>query len=110
QYSTVADRYMYLAMLGPSVAGAWLLGTRRRPVFASLAAAIFLALGVASAVQAENWYDSTRLFAHAVSVSPDSPAGHLNYGSALFERAGQEWAADRPEEARRTMEQAVTEF
>src|SRR5207302_490970 len=45
-YSTVADHYMYLAMLGPSLAGAWLLARYPGPTGAGIAAVVLGMLGV----------------------------------------------------------------
>ncbi|MDH7570696.1 MAG: hypothetical protein QHJ73_14035, partial [Armatimonadota bacterium] len=49
QFSTVADRYAYLALLGPAVALAWWLSTQRRPAAGVATSAVLAALGFLSA-------------------------------------------------------------
>lgn len=75
QYSTVADHYLYVAMLGPAIAFAFVLNGRGRRAFA-LAAFVLVALGVRSVTQAAHWRDTRTLFAHVQSVNPDSFAAH----------------------------------
>jgi tetratricopeptide (TPR) repeat protein len=79
--STVADHYVYLAMLGPAMVLACCVH-RYRP--ARIPAMIVLsALAICSIGQESVWTNSLRLFAHAVEVSPSAPFNHLNYGVAL---------------------------
>jgi Flp pilus assembly protein TadD len=108
--STVADRYLYVAMLGPALAAAFALrrapaadpaaGAGPRPgaavarfagtpraalvVAFALVAAILAARSVA---QVRVWRDSETLFAHALAVNPRSPVAHNLRGLALV-RAG----------------------
>lgn len=75
RYSTVADRYVYVAMLGPALAMAGALAavqlTWRRLAIAG--AASYLAfLGVLSFVQTRYWADSLALFTHVLEVNPGS--------------------------------------
>ena len=81
--STVADRYLYLAMLGPALAFAWLIKTRQSVGIRVSAALILTVLGVASAVQARYWRDPRTLFSHAVKINPRSWMAHNNLGNAL---------------------------
>jgi len=89
RYSTVADRYCYLALLGPALAVATLLARHRRPATLALAAVVLAALAVRSAVQLRVWRDSTTLLEHGVRVNPASWALYENLGSVL---AGQRQA------------------
>src|SRR2546427_6732167 len=60
--STVADRYLYLSMLGPAMAAASLLARQRR-IFVAVSFALVLGLlGVARGSQMEYLGDSTILF------------------------------------------------
>ncbi len=70
--STVADRYVYLAMLGPALALAAWLSARRRIVAwgsATIALVVFAAL---SFVQAGTWRDTRTLADHALAVNDRS--------------------------------------
>ncbi len=89
-FSTVADRYSYLALLGPALALAWTLSRlpRRLPERTSLAlgtacACVFLLLGLTSALQVTFWQNSFVLFDHALEVNPQSWVSHFNLGSML---------------------------
>ncbi|HSV16061.1 MAG TPA: tetratricopeptide repeat protein, partial [Tepidisphaeraceae bacterium] len=86
QWATVADRYVYAAMLGPALLLAWALS---RPV-ARLHALPVIVLTVSAlgafmakaAAQAWYWHDDARLFSYVVHVNPDSWIGHdhLSFG------------------------------
>ncbi len=82
-YSTVADHYLYLAMLGPALAGAALLSRispRRRRAAIGISAAILLALAIASFAQLRFWVDDVTNLRHIVAVTPQSNAAHGNLG------------------------------
>lgn len=89
-YSTVADRYLYLSMLGPALALAWLLSSyrkRRRGSLIPVVCVVFLGLlGIQSAFQVQHWSSNLTLFKHALEVNPRSSAGHNNLGLALAEQ------------------------
>lgn len=78
-YSTVADHYLYMALLGPAlIAGAALT---RAPRWGFGVMAIVLGcLAVKSHVQTRTWQDGRALFTHMVSVNPKSFLGHNNLG------------------------------
>jgi tetratricopeptide (TPR) repeat protein len=73
-YSTVADHYLYLAMLGPALALAWILAKRFNAVTMTIAAIVLLALGIRTFNQAPYWRTSNALFEHAREVNPSSYA------------------------------------
>ncbi len=79
RYSTVADHYLYVAMLGPAlIAGVTL---RAAPRWATAVACVVLALlGAASYVQAQTWRTSRTLYTHMIDVNPRSFLGHNNLG------------------------------
>jgi tetratricopeptide (TPR) repeat protein len=93
-HSTVADHYVYLAMLGPAMMLGWCVcryGKMRTPSILVIAV-----LAVVSIRQEALWSDSLHLFAHAVDISPEAPFNHLNYGVALaadgrFDEAAQQF-------------------
>jgi tetratricopeptide (TPR) repeat protein len=85
--STVAERYAYLALLGPALGAAvWLRGRGMRAYL--VAGVVLAALGVRSAVQTRVWADEVTLFRHAVIHNPESYIGHQNLSYALY-RSGQ---------------------
>ncbi len=113
--STVADRYVYLSLLGPSLAVAWTLrasdlrhkagglplvrspsggahseGSLRRrdrsKAAIALCIGVLLVLGTASARQVALWRDELTLFAHAEEISPTSPVVHNHLGAILLAR------------------------
>ncbi|MFH2099737.1 MAG: hypothetical protein ABIJ95_09525, partial [Pseudomonadota bacterium] len=70
--STVADRYMYFAMLGPALAaGYFLTRQNRRGVFVG-AAVVLCVLGGLSFAQTRHWKDDKALFLRAAAVNPKS--------------------------------------
>lgn len=73
QYSTVADRYVYLAMLGPAVVLAGIFGLiAHRPAAVAAAGLIAVAMAVASVQTLRCWSDDQKLFARALEVNPRS--------------------------------------
>ena len=75
RYSTVADRYVYLGMLGVSIFAAVIARRWRFPV-----ALIVLALAVMSARQKSWWRDTETLFNHTLALNPQSFAAHKALG------------------------------
>lgn len=89
RYSTVADHYLYLSMIGPALLLAWTLADPAgRPGHAGfLAAGVLLAvLGAKSVVQVGVWKDDLTLFRHTLAVNPRSWVAHDNLGAALAAR------------------------
>src|SRR5262245_19390287 len=83
--STVADRYLYLSMLGPALAIAWVLAYYRRMSLAVGCGLLVSVLAVMSVFQVQYWRNETMLFAHALEVNPRSWISHNNIGKARFE-------------------------
>ena len=81
RHSTVADRYAYLAMLGPAMVSGWL--ACRYSLSRIPALMLIGLLAICSLGQEAVWSDSLHLFSYAVRVSPEAPFNHLNYGVAL---------------------------
>lgn len=85
QHSTVADRYVYLALLGPAWAlAAWVgAGGRWR---ASITIVVLVACGALSFRQVGFWRDSETLYTHALKVNPRSYLALNNLGEDLLRR------------------------
>lgn len=89
--STVADRYLYLPMLGVSLALAhWFV---RHPSWPGMLIAGLLlgAWSAASVQQAATWHDSVALYEHGLEVNPQSFVAQ--YGLGNYYRQRGEWAA-----------------
>ncbi len=89
-FSTVADRYSYLAMLGPAFAMAWGLAhfperlpVRARLTVGTVCAAVLVLMSLGSALQVTYWQNSFALFGHALVVNPRSWMAHFNLGGIL---------------------------
>lgn len=82
-FSTVADRYAYMAMLGPALAmAAWL--ARSTATWRGTAAAWALILcGWLSLMQVSRWSDNQTLYEHTLTVNPRSWMAHNHLGLAL---------------------------
>ena len=83
QYSTVADRYLYLAMLGPALALAWALSRVNSKAVAGVCVAGLVTLACLSVFQSLHWYNTLTLFAHTLEVNPRSAVFHNAIGVAL---------------------------
>jgi tetratricopeptide (TPR) repeat protein len=92
RYSTVADRYFYLGMLGPAMLVGYLLA-KPRTVMLVAATAVVLICASLSHAQSENWHDSKTLFDYTLSVNPHSLAADYVLGKITAAAGFQEAAA-----------------
>ncbi len=83
QFSTVADRYLYLSMFGVALACAALLESLPPNRWLAPAAIILAALTVRSIAQTRHWYDGLTLFRHGVAENPTSWVCHNNLAIPL---------------------------
>lgn len=74
RYSTVADRYIYLAMLGPALAVAWLAA--RSSALAIIALLCVALLGWRTELQLRYWRDTASLVDHTLALDPQSTIGN----------------------------------
>jgi Flp pilus assembly protein TadD len=81
RHSTVADHYLYMAMLGPAMVAAFAVKGAKNKWIYGAAGALIAALAVRAFVQTGVWRDSQSLFAHALEVNPTSLAGNDGLGN-----------------------------
>ncbi|HEY5657572.1 MAG TPA: hypothetical protein VIY27_07255, partial [Myxococcota bacterium] len=85
-----ADRYMYLPLIGLSVAIAWGAGELAqrwrvpRPALAALALAVLTGFGVGSWRQVQTWRSTEALYQRALAVTQDNFLAHKGFGNALL--------------------------
>ena len=106
-YSTVADHYLYLPMLGPAIVLAGAIDRWRNTLVLAICAAALAALAARSRIQAEVWRDSRTLFEHTLKVNPDSRAAGVNLATELAAEAHMLASAGRAEEAIAMYDRAV---
>ncbi|MEA2735066.1 MAG: protein O-mannosyl-transferase, partial [Humisphaera sp.] len=103
QFSTVADRFVYLSMLGPALAAAWIMSRRWTRGSVAIATLLLVALGVQSMSQARVWRNRLTLAQHAVAVQPANPAARSSYAGALIRENRIDEAIVQLEEVMRIM-------
>jgi len=81
EISTVADRYLYLAMLGPALAVAWAMRQARGRLVWGGGVCVLLLLVMRSATLLPTWHDTTSFSQHALTVNPRSWTAHGNLGN-----------------------------
>ena len=98
--STVADRYMYLALLGPALVVAYFASNRWSTATIAVCGSVAALLALASAWQASYWTDQETLFAQCLWASPPSYIAHDKVGLAYLERREAAAAAEHFQIAR----------
>jgi Tfp pilus assembly protein PilF len=79
-YSTVADRYAYLSLVGVAIVVAAILGrSSSKPAWIG-AGLIVVALGGLSVRQLTFWGDDAKVLDHALAINPDSLAANTALG------------------------------
>ena len=104
----MADRFMYVPMIGLLIAVAWgagplldRIGVRGRFGLRAAALALVIACAIVARGQAAHWQSSLTLWEHAARVTPASYIAHENLGQALRELG-------RLDESRASYERART--
>src|SRR5439155_17037895 len=82
-YSTVADRYLYIAMLGIAVVIAGAVRCDAKREMLAVAVLVVLVLAVRSGARLRAWHDTFSLMSSTLEVNPRSWAGHKITGFAL---------------------------
>jgi len=91
--STVADRYLLIAMTAPALLACWFLSRAGRWASA-VAGMILVALAVRSHAQVEHWRDSDALVSYMLEQNPRSFAAHNNMGVLAMQRKDWETAKE----------------
>lgn len=105
RYSTVADRYAYLSMLGAGLLVAYkiyLIAERRRLDLKSLAVAAGVVLVALSAVtfrQIGYWKDSEALWKRSLRIEPGASVPHTNLATLYLNQNRQDLSVQHYEEA-----------
>jgi Flp pilus assembly protein TadD len=86
---SMADRYMYLPMIGLSTAVAFSIDAlvKRRAIrisFAAIGSVALIALTVMTSIQVSYWRNSVALFGRALQLNPDNFIVEHNYARALL--------------------------
>lgn len=80
--STVGDHYLYLAMLGPAIAAAFLLSGVKQKWIGGAVIIVLLALATRSFLQCRTWQNAVTLYRHAIAVNPTECGPYNNLGLA----------------------------
>ena len=93
-FSTVANRYVYFAMLGPAVASSCVIAawSGRRRVHVA-AAGILCVLGGLSMLGAQVWSNDFTLWTHTLEINPRSYTAHYNLAKNYSMKGDEETAA-----------------
>jgi protein O-mannosyl-transferase len=82
-YSTVADRYMYLPMVGVAVVAAGAMRAAKGAWPWWLAGIVLVLLAIGAWIQTAAWHDTPTLAARQLAFDPDSATGHKIYAPWL---------------------------
>lgn len=84
--STVADRYIYFALIGPALALAMIVARSAHAWVAALAVAVVASLATLTVIRLPLWSEDLKLFASTLDANPRSWKAKHNYASALDDR------------------------
>ncbi len=91
--STVADRYMYLPMVGVALAAALAIEAFASLEALSIAGVVLGVLAAQTVSQCAVWRDDVSLYTHGLAVNPGSYVAHYGLGNA-YQRDGRNVAAE----------------
>src|SRR5262249_46781525 len=91
--STVADRYVHLAILAPAIALAALVARLRSTTATACAGILVAAFGAVAALEVGRWRDTETLFRRTLEVNPRSHVACVHLGVAAERRGGRAEAA-----------------
>lgn len=82
--STVANRYLYLSLLGPAIATSWFVCKLKRHRVIMLLGLCIAILGVVTSIHLRYWRNTSSLMNWTLTHNPRSAAANLNLGVALM--------------------------
>ena len=82
-HSTVADRYLYLSMLGPALLVAWWLREHRGALGYGVLALALGGYAARASMQVGRWKNTRVLLEHTLAVNPHSDFAHGNLAQVL---------------------------
>ena len=97
--STVADHYVYVALLGPALALAFLLSREALGRIGLIGVVVLAPFASLSRAQVPVWHDTESLFTHTLAINPRSVSAHINLGHILYAQGHTEDAMRHDEEA-----------
>ncbi|MBM4251875.1 MAG: tetratricopeptide repeat protein [Deltaproteobacteria bacterium] len=83
-HSTVADRYMYMPMLGVSLICVWLLNSVKPKVALIAVPSVTAALAILASMQVETWASADALFTHTLARNPGSLVAWQSLGAGYM--------------------------
>jgi Flp pilus assembly protein TadD len=107
-YSTAADRYLYLSMLGVAMGVGCLASLRWRKVLCIIFGCLIASLSIRSAMQVRTWRDSRTLFGSTLAINPRSIVANNVIGFLDASRGNYESAIQRYQVALQTGPQNPT--
>ena len=82
-FSTVADHYLYMPMLGVALAVSWFVYSHPTKTVGTICAAVIILFGIRSSYHLTTWENDIALYANALKVNPVSFVSHNNMGLLL---------------------------
>jgi protein O-mannosyl-transferase len=79
-YTTVADRYVYVSMLGIALMVGWLIDQRRHRIAVGIFLAVLATLGSLSFVQAGRWKDTETIYDYGIHLNKTRALHYLIFG------------------------------
>lgn len=101
RYSTVADHYLYLAMLGPALIVASALRRAARPWAYAVCGVVLVAYAARTYTQIGYWRDMPTLWQHVLEGNPQSPTGYRVAAYSLLNQGRLPEAIEQYEKALR---------
>jgi tetratricopeptide (TPR) repeat protein len=89
--TSMADRYLYLAAIGPFLALAlglerWTQGQTHRQAALRIVATVLALFTLGSANRSRIWYDSESLWRDSIAKQASNPVAHYNLGAELLQK------------------------
>jgi protein O-mannosyl-transferase len=90
QFSTTADRYVYLSMLGVALVFAGCVARMNWRAALGISIVVISGCVMLTEFQIRNWRDGETLFRHAIEVNPDSWMSRSNLANVIMDRSPDE--------------------